>query len=539
MLWKLKPAMVIQDRRSIELLIDNVSLCDLEAAKVRLLYEKLWQPVISSLVAAAFMLLAIWSANTPLSLLSWLAALSVVSLLRLWLAYRFGHVASDPYHKKWLYAFAAGALASGAIWGAAGIIFFTPDYPEQFAALAVVMAGIAAGGITTLSSVKWIAVGFVTPILLPVAVLFVIQGSLLSSVVGGMMLIFLMLMLATSSRFNRIIHDNIALRVNIEAREAQLLESENRYRSIFDHSPLGVLHFDRNGIITDCNDQMLMILGGGRSAFIGYRMLDRAANQEVAQGVRDALEKGSGYFEGVFHLPGAKTGTPLRAIFNGVNSASKERIGGMAIVEDFTERTRNEAIIYRQAYYDSLTDLPNRRLFIERLMGLCDEPSRHERTGVVMFLDMDRFKLINDTFGHAAGDDLLVQIAERLERHLDDDDMAARLSGDEFVMLKLIDQPLSEAAERVAQSAMEMLQSTLTGQYCLEGQRVDVTPSMGYTCFSAARYDHADILKQADIAMYQAKADGRARLRRYRPEMQKVLAQGESCSSHATLLTAR
>ncbi|WP_447893822.1 diguanylate cyclase domain-containing protein [Vreelandella sp. GE22] len=521
MLWKLKPAMVTDNSRSFDLAGD-VSLCELEAAKVRLLYEKLWQPVVSSLLVALCVSSIMWASIETSTIVLWLVALFAISIFRLLLAYRYQRVAYTAHSRRWLYAFAFGALFSATLWGAAGVLFFTPDHPGQVATLAIIMAGVAAGGTTTLSSVRWVGLGFISQILLPLSVVFFINGETL---MGSIILIFLVLMLATCSRFHCIFHDNISLRVSIEAREEQLLESQNRYRSIFDHSPLGVLNFDRHGTITDCNDQMLTILGGERAAFIGYRMLDRVADQEVAEGVRDALEKGSGYFEGTFYLPGAETGTPLRAIFSGVNSASNERVGGIAIVEDFTERTQNEAIIYRQAYYDALTDLPNRRLFIERLMGLAEQPDSRDSTGLVMFMDLDRFKLINDTFGHAAGDDLLVQIAKRLKMHLGERDMAARLSGDEFVMLMLFDQPLTEEAEHVALACMEALQSALGGRYSLEGQQVEVTPSMGYTCFNAAKCDHTEILKQADIAMYQAKAEGRARLRRYRPEMRKALNQ--------------
>ncbi len=194
-------------------------------------------------------------------------------------------------------------------------------------------------------------------------------------------------------------------------------------------------------------------------------------------------------------------------------------IGGVAIIEDFTERKRSEAIIYRQAYYDALTDLPNRRLFIERLEALCREPESGQRGGLVMFLDMDRFKLINDTLGHAAGDDLLVQVARRLESCLHGQDMAARLSGDEFVLLALFDVSESEALDLAAARYMATVQQALAGQYRLESRWVEVTPSMGYTCFNAADCDHADVLKQADTAMYQAKTEGRARLRRYQPWM--------------------
>jgi diguanylate cyclase (GGDEF)-like protein len=246
-------------------------------------------------------------------------------------------------------------------------------------------------------------------------------------------------------------------------------------------------------------------------------MLARSADKAIAQAVKDALGKGTGYYEGTYYLPKASQGTPLRAFFNGVHSASQRMVGGVAMIEDFTERKRHEAIIYRQAYYDALTDLPNRRMFIERLETLC--AGDQHASGLLLFMDMDRFKLINDTLGHAAGDDLLVQVARRLSASLQPDDMAARLSGDEFVLLALTEATTPEALEAWAEAYMQTVQQALAPAYRLEAQVVEVTPSMGYTCFQASGCDHGDLLKQADLAMYQAKMGGRARRCRYQPWM--------------------
>ncbi|WP_311064965.1 diguanylate cyclase domain-containing protein [Halomonas sp. DWK9] len=501
----------------------HITMQRLRGEKVRLLYDNLWQPILSSVLAGGLLVAAMWPVVDAVLLVGWFSVLAVISVLRLLLAQRFKRLpALQQQRQRWLRWFAMGAIASGCVWGASGVLLFSHDHPGQIAALSIVLAGIAAGGVTTLSSVWWIAIGFVLPILLPLKLQFLLQGSPLSILIGLMLVLFLGLIMATSRRFSRTIHDNIALRVNMAAREAQLRESESRYRSIFQHSPLGVLHFNEQGQITDCNSKLLDILDVERSKLLGYRMLDRSADRGVAQAVRDALEKGTGYYEGTYQLPKASVGTPLRAFFNGVHSASNQMVGGVAIIEDFTERKRSEAIIYRQAYYDALTDLPNRRLFIERLEALCNEQeSSDARGGLVMFMDMDRFKLINDTLGHAAGDDLLVQVARRLESCLQADDMAARLSGDEFVLLALFDATDPEALNAVAARYMDAVQSALSGKYRLESRWVEVTPSMGYTCFDATACDHTDVLKQADTAMYQAKTEGRARLRRYQPWMRE------------------
>lgn len=138
---------------------------------------------------------------------------------------------------------------------------------------------------------------------------------------------------------------------------------------------------------------------------------------------------------------------------------------------------------------------------------------------------MDRFKLINDSLGHAAGDDLLIQVARRLEQCKGETGMAARLSGDEFVLLALFETANSSIAEQQVQDFMQRLEQILAGAYRLENRWLKVTPSIGYTCFETEHCDAPEMLKQADIAMYQAKAEGRNQMKRYQPWMRKAVKE--------------
>jgi diguanylate cyclase (GGDEF)-like protein/PAS domain S-box-containing protein len=373
--------------------------------------------------------------------------------------------------------------------------------------------------------------------MLPLLAQFFWMGTSLSMLLGTILAFFLGLILLTSRRLSRIIHANIYLRVSMAAREALLQESENRYRSIFQHSPLGVLHFNRKGRITDCNAKLLDVLdvldvlGVTRAQVIGYNLLGNDADPAVGRAIRQTFSGGgAGYYEGTYTLPDASSGTPLRAFFNVVHSACHKQVGGIAIIEDFTQRKRQEAIIYRQAYYDALTDLPNRRHFIESVQALWQKmpPSQ----GMLMFLDLDRFKLINDTLGHAAGDDLLIQVSRRLEGSICHGDTVARLSGDEFVLLALFDDTIAVPVEDQAAAYAECIQRELAVPYRLESRSVDVTPSIGYTCLDTRIGDHEEALKQADIAMYRAKTAGRNRVYCYRPAMREALQQ--AAAHHTT-----
>ncbi len=192
----------------------------------------------------------------------------------------------------------------------------------------------------------------------------------------------------------------------------------------------------------------------------------------------------------------------------------------IAHFQDITERKQAEAHIEYQAYFDALTELPNRRMLLERMEQEISRSRRHGHYGAVLFLDLDRFKTINDSLGHAVGDALLKEVAARIRRTLREEDMAARLGGDEFVVLlsELGDDP--EHAAEAGREVAEKLRGVLAGNYDLEGRRLHTSPSIGIALFPLGDEGASDLLKQADIAMYRAKEQGRNAVHFYLPSME-------------------
>ena len=194
----------------------------------------------------------------------------------------------------------------------------------------------------------------------------------------------------------------------------------------------------------------------------------------------------------------------------------------VAVGRDITERKTAEEKIQYLAFYDPLTRLPNRQLLLDRLQRALSDHDR-PREGALMFIDLDNFKVLNDTLGHQKGDQLLQQVAERLRSCVARADTVARLGGDEFVILleNSGHKPLEPAAG--ARAVSERILAKLGEPYVLSGHLHHSTCSIGVTLFGRAPWSVSELLKQADLAMYQAKNAGRNTVCFFDPEMQAVV----------------
>jgi diguanylate cyclase (GGDEF)-like protein/PAS domain S-box-containing protein len=192
----------------------------------------------------------------------------------------------------------------------------------------------------------------------------------------------------------------------------------------------------------------------------------------------------------------------------------------VAVVRDITERKAAEDEIEHLAFYDTLTQLPNRQLLMDRLQHALSQSARHKKIGALMFIDLDNFKVLNDTLGHSKGDLLLQQVAARLSNCVRRTDTVARLGGDEFVVMLENLGYNPQVANAKTKVVGEKILAALSEPYDLAGYQHHGTCSIGITSFGKDQESIGDLLKQADLAMYQAKAAGRNSVSLFDPEMQ-------------------
>ena len=307
-----------------------------------------------------------------------------------------------------------------------------------------------------------------------------------------------------------------------------LQEQADYTQAVLDNIVDGLITIDQRGLIASFNPAAEQIFGYTTAEVVGHnvKMLMPSPHREAHDGyLRDYVDNGHSRVIGIGReLRGQHKSGRLFPIELAVSQITR---GGVpmfvGLVRDITRRKAAEQEIERLAFYDPLTQLPNRRLLMDRLQHAMSTSKRNGQYGALLFMDLDNFKNLNDTAGHAVGDQLLQQVAERLVSTLREGDTIARLGGDEFVViLEGLHEDAEHAATR-AEGVVEKIHQVLSQRYRLGDRDYLNSPSIGVTLFIDHEHSLDDLLKQADLAMYQAKSAGRNTFRFFDPQMQARL----------------
>jgi len=304
---------------------------------------------------------------------------------------------------------------------------------------------------------------------------------------------------------------------------ASLRDSEAQVRLLLNSTSEGIFGTDAAGICTFANPACVKMLGYSDEAqLVGQRMHELMHHSHPDGrhypvencAIRVAALAGqSAHRDDEVHWRADGTGFPVE-YWSQPMYKDGLRVGTVVMFVDISERKRAEAELHRLAYYDSLTGLPNRLLFNDRLHQALADAKRRDRYVALMLLDIDRFKVINDTLGHEAGDQLLREIGIRLRRGVREGDTIARLGGDEFALIF----PYLTDAQDAAQMAQNIL-LRLAAPMDIAGREVFSSASIGITLYPVDTTEVDALVKFADSAMYHAKEQGRSNYQFYSREM--------------------
>lgn len=309
----------------------------------------------------------------------------------------------------------------------------------------------------------------------------------------------------------------------------ELRASESRYAMLAKVSLVGIYHADAAGRFLYVNERWCALAGVAAETAKGDGWMDVIHPDDLATVQREWQKTISEKHHSELEYRLQRPDGSVLWVFGQVACMQDEEgaiTGLVGTITDISQLKEAEAKILSLAFYDTLTDLPNRRLLMDRLAQAVAVSRRNGQFGALLFIDLDNFKTLNDTQGHDVGDRLLVEVGNRLRHAIRAGDTVARLGGDEFVVMleDLGDTPADAATQ--AENVAEKIQITLKKPYALRpSSQADYynTPSIGVSLFQGEETSVDNLLKQADMALYQAKGAGRNTIRFFNPEMQATL----------------
>ncbi|HEX9390292.1 MAG TPA: EAL domain-containing protein [Usitatibacteraceae bacterium] len=523
------------------------------AEQVRLLYRFSLVGYLAELLVTFLLGAILWTelSSRP-ELFVWFATASLLMIGRYGL-YKF-FIRSNPDTtdlSKWEQRFVVGSLLMAMLWGIMGSSLLPKAGPTQLPVMMLV-ALLSTGAVAYYSPHRTLF-GYSTFLsLLPMGIMTMGFGDRYGSLLGAAILVLMGLLVAVHSKVYKALGDSLAARFDNVLIALRLTEEQARVASAnraleqeaserrkaeraellalqrlklhLERTPLGVVEWDTEFRVSTWNPSAEAIFGFSAAEVIGesaYTLVQGAEDSERMASMWMELMQAQGSTR-VSLANRTKRGEVIHTEWYNTPLVDAEGniIGVASLVQDVTERLNTERTIHYMAHHDALTGLPNRRLMQDRLNQAILQARRQQKHVGLLFVDLDRFKLVNDTLGHETGDYVLRDIARRLSKVVREGDTVSREGGDEFVIV-LPNLAKPEAAQIVANKVLIELAKPID----VSGHELTVTASIGISHYPNDATDVQQLLKHADSAMYQAKDSGRNTSRFFTSDLNFLLSK--------------
>ena len=491
---------------------------------VSLIFSDVRKSFLAAIAVAAILLMGLTQFIELTQGYVWLTVLVLTYMTRLVLASQYKKDSQQSDNAAvWLYRFRLSIALSGIAWGFAALVIFPTNNLQYQAFFALVLAGIAAGGLISFYIDEVSSVLFVSSIMLPMGYALMSDINPFAKDIFFLAVLFLVYVALASKRMASGLLSNIDLRVQAEKQQKEIHELLVRQKLHLEHTPMGVIEWDEYLNVVTWNKACSDIYGYSSEEAIGKHIsyfmpkMHNKPNQHIIHLLLKE-QKTQANFKEKTH----KNGNIIYCEwFNTVLKDDAGAIVGLAsLVQDKTEFVESQEKIRQLAYYDALTNLPNRGLMQERLNHAIAASERSKHYALVAFIDLDHFKAINDIKGHDAGDHLLKTISNRLKENIRAQDTVARIGGDEFLLILSNIGDTREQAQSYSESIINKISHIIKVPLEYDGYQHQSSASIGICVFSGNGINGDEIIRRADMSMYLAKKQGRNCYKFYDESMQ-------------------
>ena len=498
--------------------------------KERLAYDKLTFFYLSLPTALTGQFFgALLLASLMLTLVDLDSVIIWVTLTLIMLSYRFYHYLafrrSSEYSKLadaklWLHKYYTNVFLSGVVWGSSALLLFPAGNLIGEMIIVLFLFAISFTSMGVLASKRELLLAYAVVMFLPLIMRFLfLEGEEIYRTIAYAVIILVLIMLLIAYYFGRVVNNSLKNHqyfVEIKHSHDQLKE---RFFSLFERAPVGIYYYGRDLKIADVNSQFLSMHKVEFKEDMLGQEIGTFSNTILVDAHREVFKNRTGSYRGPYSRFSEESTIFVDLSTVPMIDNDGEVTGGITIIKDITAEVTAKEQMLRSAYYDMLTEVPNRTLLMDKLSGTIERQGSHPGYAALIFIDIDRFKKVNDTYGHNIGDTVIKQVAYRIEQLIGEHEMLARIGGDKFVVfLPELGSDLDGANHQAMEKALE-IKRKFVAPIKIAAKDYHMGLSAGIAVFYGHENSAFDILKRAETAMYHAKNSGRNTVSFYKESM--------------------
>ncbi len=421
----------------------------------------------------------------------------------------------------WMDRYYTNVLVSGIIWGSSAFLLFPGLDASNQMILILFLFAIGFSSLGVLATKSDLLLTYVLVMYGPILWQLFFQENNTNLNIAYAVISLVLIMILIANYYGKVINKSLQNRqhfVDIKASHDKLKE---RFFSLFERAPVGIYYYNDKLELQDLNMQFSdMNKVKNKEELMGLSLYDMIDDKAIILAHEQAFQGKTGNYRGPLEtLSKKKENIYVDLSTVPMLNSDGEVAGGITIVNDITSEITAQEKMVRNAYYDMLTNIPNRTLLMDKLRKVINSKSSDNSTAALLFLDIDHFKKINTSFGHDIGDTVLKQAAYRIEETIENDETLARISGDKFVILMPHISQKEKEAKKFIENYISSINQNFSQPLKVAGKDYYISFSIGAVVFSDNRSTAFDLLKRSETAMYEAKKTTRGSTQFYHDQM--------------------
>ena len=438
------------------------------------------------------------------SILIWEGVLIVLSIVRVYLVYVRKHDPQKFPLQTWYVLFVFSAFATAtmfALVGSFGLVYL--DEVRRIFVVATLI-GLTAGAMSSLFPDIRIVVGYISIILIPLIVSLLFVDDTMHIILAFLVTVYFVTQIIIILNTFRQNSDLDKRKEEIHKEQIKLLKKEEALDYFFEQAPIGIFSYDLQLNVTDSNEAFLKLFGLEKVELIGNN-LQKLPDQRPVNALTQALISPQIYSGPYTSVKGLDLWVEAQCF--PVHNEQEDVVGGICLIENKTKEHQAQEDLQHLALHDPLTSLLNRRGLKEFVNDFMTKEEHGTMYSLLVYLDLNKFKNINDSLGHKAGDKLLISIASRLKIFTKETCLVSRFGGDEFIVVSPFVAQSREKAEEESKACIERIQKAFMDSFDIDDMKLSIKTSIGIVIIEPGTMNIDEIIRYADIAMYQAKRD--------------------------------